>query len=135
MQRDAQPQQGPKAGPCSTLRYRRTSRPSVHSVVAWVGTLGAVARVVEQNHAIAERPRSLEPEAHPDTTGLEQRPALPEDHRMDENSTFVDQAVSHESGGQIGAAKGDVAPGAAPLVPRLVQARRRGSLRYSGLSA
>ena len=29
---------------------------------------------------------------------------------MEENSKFVDQAVPHESGGQVGAAKGDVAP-------------------------
>lgn len=38
-------------------------------------------------------------------------PALPQDDGMDENSKLVDQAVPYESGGQIGATQGDVAPG------------------------
>ena len=66
---------------------------------------------MEQYYAVAERPRLLEPEVHPDIRSREQRPALPQNNGMDENAEFVDQAVPHERGGQIGAAQGDVAAG------------------------
>ena len=65
---------------------------------------------MKQNHAVAERPCSLERGVHPDIRSFGQRPALPQNHGVDEDSEFVDQAVPHESGGQIGAAQGDMSP-------------------------